>query len=64
MFEKATGKKIRRRKNRTVRATRPNCRLCRKAIRELGWKRQFQKLENIVATTWGWHKKNPGSDPD
>ena len=30
-----------------------------KAIRELGWKPQFPKLEDIVATAWAWHKKHP-----
>jgi UDP-glucose 4-epimerase len=27
-----------------------------KAIRELGWKPKFPKLENIVSTAWAWHK--------
>jgi UDP-glucose 4-epimerase len=35
-----------------------------KAIRELGWKPQFPKLEDIVATAWAWHKKNPRGYPD
>jgi UDP-glucose 4-epimerase len=35
-----------------------------KAIRELGWKPQFPKLENIVATAWEWHKKHPNGYPD
>jgi UDP-glucose 4-epimerase len=35
-----------------------------KAIRELGWKPQFPKLEEIVATAWEWHKKNPNGYPD
>lgn len=30
-----------------------------KAITELGWKPQFPKLEDIVATAWDWHKRNP-----
>jgi UDP-glucose 4-epimerase len=30
-----------------------------KAINELGWKPKFPKLEDIVATAWAWHKKNP-----
>jgi UDP-glucose 4-epimerase len=35
-----------------------------KAIRELGWKPKFPKLEDIVATAWAWHKKNPHGYPD
>jgi len=35
-----------------------------KAIRELGWKPKFPKLEKIVATAWAWHKKNPNGYPD
>src|ERR1700744_4796823 len=35
-----------------------------KAIRELGWKPQFPKLEDIVATAWAWHKKNPDGYAD
>jgi UDP-glucose 4-epimerase len=35
-----------------------------KAIRELGWKPKFPKLEDIVATAWAWHKKNPNGYPD
>ena len=35
-----------------------------KAIRELGWKPQFPKLEDIVATAWMWHKKNPNGYSD
>jgi UDP-glucose 4-epimerase len=35
-----------------------------KAIRELGWKPQFPNLEDIVATAWAWHKKNPRGYPD
>ncbi|MFO1499651.1 MAG: UDP-glucose 4-epimerase GalE [Verrucomicrobiota bacterium] len=30
-----------------------------KAIRELGWKPRFAKLEDIVATAWRWHEKHP-----
>jgi len=30
-----------------------------KAMRELGWKPKFPKLEDIVATAWAWHKKHP-----
>ncbi len=35
-----------------------------KAIRELGWKPKFPKLEDIVATAWAWHKKHPTGYPD
>ena len=35
-----------------------------KAIRELGWKPQYPKLEDIVATAWNWHKKHPTGYPD
>jgi UDP-glucose 4-epimerase len=30
-----------------------------KAVRELGWKPKFPKLEDIVATAWAWHRKHP-----
>ncbi|MEO6034947.1 MAG: UDP-glucose 4-epimerase GalE [Verrucomicrobiota bacterium] len=30
-----------------------------KAKNELGWKPRFPKLEDIVATAWRWHLKNP-----
>jgi UDP-glucose 4-epimerase len=35
-----------------------------KAIRELGWKPKFARLEDIVATAWNWHVKNPNGYPD
>jgi len=35
-----------------------------KAIRELGWAPQFPKLDDIVATAWAWHQKNPNGYPD
>jgi UDP-glucose 4-epimerase len=35
-----------------------------KAIRDLGWKPKFPKLEDIVTTAWSWHKKNPNGYPD
>ncbi len=35
-----------------------------KAIRELGWKPKFPKLDDIVATAWAWHKKHPDGYPD
>jgi UDP-glucose 4-epimerase len=30
-----------------------------KAIRELGWKPQYPRLEDIVASAWKWHNKHP-----
>lgn len=30
-----------------------------KAKRELGWKPEYIKLEDIISTAWEWHKKNP-----
>jgi UDP-glucose 4-epimerase len=30
-----------------------------KAIRELGWKPKYPKLEDIVSTAWNWHRKHP-----
>jgi UDP-glucose 4-epimerase len=35
-----------------------------KAIRELGWKPKFPKLDDIVATAWAWHKRNPNGYAD
>ena len=35
-----------------------------KAVRELGWKPQFPKLEDIISTAWNWHKKHPDGYPD
>ena len=35
-----------------------------KAFNELGWKPQYPKLEDIVATAWAWHKKHPTGYPD
>jgi UDP-glucose 4-epimerase len=35
-----------------------------KAIRELGWKPKFPKLDDIVATAWAWHKKHPNGYAD
>ena len=35
-----------------------------KAIRELGWKPQFPKLEDIVRTAWEWHKAHPNGYAD
>jgi len=30
-----------------------------KAVRELGWKPKYPKLEDIVTTAWNWHVKHP-----
>jgi UDP-glucose 4-epimerase len=30
-----------------------------KAIRELGWKPKYPKLDDIVATAWTWHSRHP-----
>src|SRR5437899_2774366 len=30
-----------------------------KAIRELGWKPKFPKLDDIVSSAWEWHKAHP-----
>jgi UDP-glucose 4-epimerase len=30
-----------------------------KAVRELGWKPRFPKLEDIVKTAWDWHQRHP-----
>lgn len=35
-----------------------------KAINELGWKPQFPKLEDIVATAWAWHRAHPNGYAD
>jgi UDP-glucose 4-epimerase len=35
-----------------------------KAIRELGWKPKYPRLEDIVGTAWAWHKKHPNGYPD
>jgi UDP-glucose 4-epimerase len=35
-----------------------------KAIRELGWKPKYPKLEDIIATAWNWHKRNPNGYQD
>ena len=35
-----------------------------KAVRELGWKPKYPKLEDIVATAWAWHEGHPGGYPD
>jgi len=35
-----------------------------RAIKELGWKPKFPKLEDIVSTAWAWHKAHPNGYPD
>jgi len=35
-----------------------------KAMRELGWKPAFPKLENIVASAWRWHERHPNGYSD
>jgi UDP-glucose 4-epimerase len=35
-----------------------------KAIRELGWKPRYPKLEDIVGSAWAWHKNHPSGYPD
>lgn len=30
-----------------------------KAMKELGWKPQYNNLETIIETAWNWHSKNP-----
>lgn len=35
-----------------------------KAMRELGWKPVYPKLEDIVRTAWAWHQKHPNGYPD
>ncbi|EEF58191.1 UDP-glucose 4-epimerase GalE [Pedosphaera parvula] len=35
-----------------------------KAIRELGWKPQYPKLQDIVTTAWNWHKQHPNGYSD
>ncbi len=35
-----------------------------KAVRELGWRPKYPKLEDIVTTAWRWHQKHPRGYPD
>jgi UDP-glucose 4-epimerase len=35
-----------------------------KAVKELGWKPQYPKLEQIVQSAWLWHKRHPDGYPD
>ena len=36
----------------------------KRAVRELGWKPEYPKLEDIVTTAWNWHKQHPNGYPD
>src|SRR5579883_1402287 len=35
-----------------------------KAVRELGWKPAFPRLDDIIKTAWAWHKSHPQGYPD
>jgi UDP-glucose 4-epimerase len=35
-----------------------------KALMQLGWKPRFARIEDIVATAWAWHLKNPNGYRD
>jgi UDP-glucose 4-epimerase len=35
-----------------------------KAVKELGWKPKYPKLEDIVTTAWKWHEQHPTGYPD
>ena len=35
-----------------------------KARSELGWKPEYPRLEDIVASAWRWHKQHPSGYPD
>jgi len=35
-----------------------------KAVRDLGWKPNFPRLEDILASAWTWHKNHPNGYPD
>jgi len=35
-----------------------------RAMRELGWKPKYPKLQDIVATAWAWHQRHPSGYPD
>ena len=65
MCEKVTGKKI----PAVEKPRRPGdppklIASAEKAIKELGWKPKYPKLEDIVKTAWAWHKKHPTGYPD
>jgi UDP-glucose 4-epimerase len=65
MCEKVTGKKI----TAIEKPRRPGdpprlVAAADKAVRELGWKPRYPKLEDIVATAWHWHQRHPNGYPD
>ncbi len=35
-----------------------------KAVRELGWKPKYPKLQQIVDSAWAWHRRHPLGYPD
>ncbi len=35
-----------------------------KAMRELGWRPRYPKIEDIVTTAWRWHREHPHGYPD
>ncbi len=35
-----------------------------RAFKELGWKPEYPKLEDIVGSAWRWHSKYPNGYPD
>ena len=35
-----------------------------KAMRELGWKPKYLRLEDILTTAWAWHKRRRDGYPD
>lgn len=35
-----------------------------RALDDLGWKPRFPRIEDIVATAWDWHVRNPDGYPD
>jgi UDP-glucose 4-epimerase len=35
-----------------------------RALTDLGWKPRYPRIEDIVATAWDWHVRNPDGYPD
>ncbi|HRY49146.1 MAG TPA: UDP-glucose 4-epimerase GalE [Candidatus Paceibacterota bacterium] len=35
-----------------------------RAVRELGWKPRYPRLDDIVASAWQWHRRHPQGYPD